>query len=106
MVGCRSSGVLSASSVISVNRCRLVSVHVSCLADAADTFTLKIYDSKDATLTGNTELARLKFSGGATKSSNVEFDMHNVLCGEGLYAEVTQTGSTPTSYIAYSVEFN
>ena len=105
MVGCRSSGVLSANAVISINRCRLVSVHVSCVADAADTFTLKIYDSKDATLTGNTELARLKFSG-ATQTQNVEFDMHNVLCGEGLYAEVTQTGSTPTSYIAYSVEFN
>jgi hypothetical protein len=105
MVGCRSSGVLSANAIISGGRCRLVSVHVSCLADAADTFTLKIYDSKDATLTGNTELARLIFSG-VTQTQNVEFDMHNVLCGEGLYAQVTQTGSTPTSYIAYSVEFN
>ena len=105
MAGCRSSGVLALSSIISGNRCRLVSVHVSCVADAADTFTLKIYDSKDATLTGNTEIARMVFSG-ATQTQNVEFDMHNVLCGEGLYALVAQTGSTSGSYIAYSVEFN
>ena len=105
MVGCRSSGVLAVSSIVSGNRCRMVSVHVSCVADAQDTFTLKIYDSKDATLTGNTELARMVFSG-ATQTQNVEFDMHNVLCIEGLYAQVTQVGSTPTSYIAYSVEFN
>jgi hypothetical protein len=105
MVGCRSSGVLSASKIISGNRCRLTSIHVSCIAGGPDTYTLKIYDSKDTTLTGNTEIARLVFSG-TTQTQNVEFDMHNVLCSEGLYAEVTGSPIDPTSYIAYSVEFN
>jgi hypothetical protein len=105
MAGCRSSGVLAVSSIVSGNRCRLVSVHVSCVAEAADTITLKIYDSKDTTLTGNTEIARMVFSG-PTQTQNVEFDMHEVLCSEGLYAEVTQVGAAAGSYIAYSVEFN
>jgi len=105
MVGCRSSGVLTTSKAICINSCRLVSLHVSCVALSTDTFTIKIYDSSDSTFTGNTEIARMAFSG-ATQTQNVEFDMHEVLCSEGLYAEVTQVGSTPTSYIAYSVEFN
>ena len=105
MVGCRSSGVLSASKAISINPCRLTSIHVSCVAAGPDSFTLKIYDSKDATFTGNTELARVVFSG-TTQTQNVEFDMHNVLCREGLYAELTSSVVDPTSYIAYSVEFN
>jgi len=105
MAGCRSSGVLALSSIISGNRCRLVSIHVSGNAEAADTITLKIYDSKDATLTGNTEIARMVYSG-QTQTQNIEYDMHEVLCSEGLYAEVTQVGSNALTYIAYSVEFN
>lgn len=105
-MNCRTSGVLSNDAVISINPCRLVSIHVTCRANAADEYILKIYDSKDNDFTGNTEIARLVFNGN-TQAQNVEFDMHGVLCSEGLYADVTAPASPDAeSHFAFSVEFN
>jgi len=102
----RSSGVLTSSSVIVANPCCLKSVHITARGDGPDEYILKIFDSKDATLTGNTELCRFVFNGN-TSAQNVEADMHGVLAREGLYAQVTAPGSpAPSSHFAFSVEFN
>ena len=102
----RSSGVLTTSALICGNACNLKSIHITCKADGPDEYILKIYDSNDATFTGNTELCRFVFYGN-TSAQNVEADMHGVLAREGLYAEVTAPVSpSPSSHFAYSVEFN
>jgi hypothetical protein len=102
----RSSGVLTASTVIVTNPCNLKSVHITARANNADEYILKIFDSKDSTLTGNTELCRFVFNGNMS-AENVEADMHGVLAREGLYAQVTAPASPdPDSHFAFSVEFN
>jgi|DEB0MinimDraft_10_1074344.scaffolds.fasta_scaffold00011_25 hypothetical protein len=102
----RSSGVLTASAVIVANPCNLKSVHITCRANGADEYILKIFDSEDATLTGNTELVRFVFNGDSS-ANNVEADMHGVLAREGLYAQVTAPASPDAaSHFAFSVEFN
>jgi len=102
----RSSGVLTSSKVIVANPCNLKSVHITAKADGPDEYILKIFDSKDSTLTGNTELCRFVFNGN-TSAENVEADMHGVLAREGLYAQVTAPGSPQAgSHFAFSVEFN
>ncbi len=102
----RSSGVLTSSKVIVANPCNLKSIHITARAASTDEYILKIFDSKDATLTGNTELYRAVFNGN-TGSVNVEGDMHGVLAREGLYAQVTAPASpNANSHFAFSVEFN
>ena len=102
----RSSGVLSATSIVAAHPCRLKSVHATCRADAADEYIIKVYDSKDATLTGNTELIRMVFNG-STETHNIEYDCHGVLAREGLYLEITAPAvPAPNSHCAVSVEFN
>ena len=102
----RSSGVLTASKVISDTPCRLKSVHIACFAAGADVDTLKIFDSKDSTLTGNTEIYRAVFNG-SMSADNIEADMHGVLAREGLFAQLTAPVSPDaSSRFAFSVEFN
>mgnify|MGYP003116066469 CR=1 FL=1 len=102
----RSSGVLTASKVIVANPCNLKSVHITAKANGPDEYILKIFDSKDSTLTGNTELCRFVFNGNV-QAENVEADMHGVLAREGLYAQVTAPASPDAgSHFAFSVEFN
>ena len=108
---CRSSGVLTASAVVAAHPCKLKSIHFSVNAGGVDIVTIKVFDSKDSTLTGNTELARLvvensdNFQLGRT---NVEYDMHGVLAREGLYLEITNSEGSPDARTihAVSIEFN
>ena len=109
--GCRSSGVLTASAVVSAERCKLVSVHMGCTISHADNLcVVQIYDSGTATTTNKTELARFSLANGdraANDSYVFEADMHGVIASEGLYLVITGTspgGNTdPTVYS--SVEF-
>jgi len=102
----RSSGVLSATGIIAAHPCRLKSVHATCRGANADEYIIKIYDSKDATLTGNTELIRMVFNGNM-QAQNIEYDCHGVLAREGLYLEITAPAAPdPSSHCAVSVEFN
>lgn len=105
---CRSSGVLTASAVVAGHPCKLKSIHVSAKANGPDTVTIKIFDSKDATLTGNTELARFVTDGTSIGYTNVEYDMHGVLAREGLYLQITNSSGVPdpATVHAVSVEFN
>ena len=109
--GCRSSGVLTASAVVSAERCKLISLHMGCTIGHADNMAfVQIYDSGIATTSGKTELARFSLANGdraANDSYVFEADMHGVIASEGLYLVITGTspgGNTdPTVYS--SVEF-
>lgn len=96
MPSCRSSGVLTASSVISSERCKLISVHAMNTGAGADT-TIKVFDN---TAASGKELVRIIV---APQNSAVEFDMHGVIASIGLYLEIS-TGSGTGA--AVSVEFN
>jgi len=104
---CRSSGVLTASAVIAAHQCKLKSIHLAGEAGGPDVVTIKVWDSKDSTLTNNTELARIVFN---TPSGplNIEYDMHGVLAREGLYLQITNSEGSPDALTrhAVSVEFN
>jgi hypothetical protein len=103
----RSSGVLTASAVVATHQCRLKSIHFSVGAGGPDVITIKVYDSEDSTLSGNTELARFVINGPAGYT-NIEYDMHGVLCREGLYLQIANSSGSPdpTTFHAVSIEFN
>lgn len=103
----RSSGVLTASAVVATNPCRLKSIHFSVFAGGPDVITIKVWDSKDATTSGNTELARFVVQQ-STGYTNAEYDMHGVLAREGLYLQITNSAGSPdaTTAHAVSIEFN
>lgn len=104
---CRSSGVLTATAVVAAHPCKLKSIHFSVFAGGSDVVTIKVFDSKDSTLSGNTELARVVVKG-STVVDNIEYDMHGVLAREGLYLEITNSAGSPNAATihAVSVEFN
>ena len=79
MPSCRSSGVLTASSVISSERCKLISIHAMNTGAGAET-TVKVFDNTAA-----------------------EYDMHGVIASNGLYLEISTGTGTGA---AVSVEFN
>lgn len=90
MSGCRSSGVLTASAVVFNGSCKLVSIHATEVAGSSA--TIKVFDN---TAASGKELARITL----TANQTIEFDMHNVICSNGLYFEET-SGS-----VACSIEF-
>ena len=81
MPSCRSSGLLTASGQVFTGKCKLISIHVNA---SAGPIQVKIFDGTDNT---GKELARIDLDGAATQ--NMEFDMHGVLCSDGLYYEET-----------------
>lgn len=89
---CVSSGVLTTDSLVSAKRVKLVSVHCSC--STGGTATIKVYDSGTATAVGKVEVARMIVGAGTSN----EFDMHGRVMAEGIYVDITGTGS-------YSIEF-
>tara|TARA_R110001592_G_scaffold252222_2_gene514923 strand:- start:773 stop:1063 length:291 start_codon:yes stop_codon:yes gene_type:complete len=95
MASCRSSGVLTASSVISSGRCKLMSIHIQNTGAGAPT-TIKVFDN---TAASGKELLRVITEPNA---SAIEFDMHGVIASVGLYLEIS-TGSGTGA--AVSVEF-
>lgn len=88
--GCRSSGVLTSSAVVSSDRALLISIHATEVAGSAA--TVKIWDN---TAASGKEVARITLAANQT----IEFDMHGVLCTNGIYFE-EDAGS-----VAVSVEF-
>ena len=96
---CFTSGVRTADAIIYKGRCKLVSIHASTVTSG--TFTVKVFDSadNDPSSAGEVEVARLQISStGATNGQSMEYDMHGVVCQNGIYVDVTGTG-------AYSIEF-
>ena len=104
---CRSSGVLTATAVVATHQCRLKSIHVSGEAGGPDVVTIKVFDSEDSTLTGNTELARIVLNS-PLGPINIEYDMHGVLAREGLFLQILNSEGSPNAATrhAVSIEFN
>ena len=94
---CNTSKSFAASTIVHPNRCKLVSVLVSSIANAAN--VIKIFDSHDATTASSDEVLRIytKSDNSGANVFNHEHDMHGAIMGEGLYVEITGSGSCPVT---------
>jgi len=98
MTSCRSSGVLTASSVITSERCKLISVHAQATSSAPT--TVKVFDN---TAASGKELVRIIVAPAPESPAAIEFDMHGVIATNGLYLDISTGAGTGA---AVSVEFN
>jgi len=90
MLGCATSGVMGTSQVVTASRCKLVSVHVT--SNSSDTNTIKIFDNASAA--SGTEIVRINTNAANNVTAfNMEYDMHGVLAANGLYCQITGSGS-------------
>jgi microcystin degradation protein MlrC len=79
-MGCRSSGLLTANTFVVVKgSAKLISVHGA--NESGGALTANIYDNVAGS---GKEIARLHIPAG----TSVEFDMHGVMCSEGITAVV------------------
>ena len=90
--GCRTSGVLTASKIVFTGQCKLISIHAAEVGGAPATF--KVFDGQS---NSGVEIARMTL----TPTQTLEFDMHGVLCKNGLYFE-----EIAPSQVAVSIEFS
>ena len=95
--GCRSSGVLGASAVVSNEGAKLISIHAAISISGGDAVTVKVFNG---TSNGGTEIARIHQA--TNGHYNLEYDMHGVIAHNGLYLDIS-TGSGTGA--AVSVEF-
>ena len=96
MASWRSSGVLTASAVVSAERCKLVSIHAQ--LTGTNPTLVRVFDNSSAA--SGKELARINLV--TSKTDAIEFDMHGVIASNGLYLDIaTGTGIGA----AVSVEF-
>tara|TARA_R110002020_G_scaffold167984_2_gene356545 strand:- start:145 stop:498 length:354 start_codon:yes stop_codon:yes gene_type:complete len=113
--GCRSSGLITTDQVVFAGRCKLVSIHganfaLSGSGPAAERIVLKLYDNATAAsgkIVGQMIINSSDTAGGAIGAS-LEFDMHSVICHNGLYADVDiPSGSVGTAGLlsGFTVEF-
>ena len=96
--GCRSSGVLGASAIVSNEGAKLISIHAAISISGGDAVTVKVFNGTD---NGGTEVARIHQA--TNGHYNLEYDMHGVLCRSGIFLEITEAGSSTANI---SVEFN
>ena len=81
---CRSSGVLTtATNTVVVGKCKFVSIHAVATDTAAT--TIRVYDNASAA--SGTEVARIIVGGDYPLTA--EFDMHGVICSNGLTASIS-----------------
>ena len=97
MASCRSSGVLTASAVVSAERCKLVSIHAQ--LTGTNPTTVRVFDNSSAA--SGKELARIILKDPEGPHA-IEFDMHGVIASNGLYLDIA-TGAGIGA--AVSVEF-
>ena len=88
-----STGIQTATSVVSSARCKLESIHATNASGSA--ITLNIWDSGTATDSSKVEVARMVLPA----NSNLEYDMHGRIMAEGIYVVVSAS-------CAYSVEYS
>jgi hypothetical protein len=96
--GCRSSGVLGASAIISPDSAKLIGLHLSIKVVGGNAVTVKAFDGTD-----NSGLELCRFYSATTGTYNLEYDMHGVMCPNGIFLEITEGG---TSEAFVSVEYN
>jgi hypothetical protein len=90
VAGCRSSGVLTGNALVVTGQVKLISIHATEVNNAAA--VIKVYDN---TAASGKEIARMTLAANQT----IEFDMHGVLCTNGLYFEEV------SGAVAVSIEF-
>ena len=109
VAGCRTSGVLPASALVNSGKCKLVSIHAY-NSHGGNASTITVYDNTAASGTAVAKLylpaqngSGLDGAGDATQevigNNPIEFDMHGVICENGLYCEIS--GGT----VGVTVEF-
>tara|TARA_A100001391_G_scaffold73075_2_gene46927 strand:- start:6453 stop:6752 length:300 start_codon:yes stop_codon:yes gene_type:complete len=93
---CTTSGVISASKVVSSDRTKLISIYATSTSNAL--FTVKIWDSANSTTTSKKEVARLNLHAGGT-AQTIEYDFHGAILAQGLYVEFsTGSGSVTVNF--------
>tara|TARA_R110001592_G_scaffold28087_3_gene103663 strand:- start:1869 stop:2171 length:303 start_codon:yes stop_codon:yes gene_type:complete len=95
--GCRSSGVLGASAIVSKDNAKLISLHLAITVNSG-ACTVKVFNGTD---NSGTEIVR--FHNEVNGFYNLEYDMHGVMCRSGIFLEITEAGSSTANV---SVEFN
>ena len=98
----RSSGFLTADTLVHTGRCKLVSIHGCNIgANASGTpaynpITLNLYDNVAASgkIVAKVQLSPTPDGAGGFYGTSVEFDMHGVICENGLYADIVINSAT------------
>jgi hypothetical protein len=110
--GCRSSGLITADTLVNTGQCKLISFH-GYNSHMTTACTVKIYDN---TAGSGTQIAEIYLpsqmtivtddtSGGdqdarAATAVNFECDFHAILCRNGIYVDVT--GGTPRIFVEFA----
>ena len=106
--GCRSSGLITADTLVHTGRCKLVSIH-GYNEHAGAACVVIIYDN---TAASGKVVAQMMIpplqgvandSGGAgdtLTATSLEFDMHSVMCENGLY--IAFTDGTPKVTVEFA----
>jgi hypothetical protein len=110
--GCRSSGLITADTLVNTGQCKLISFH-GYNNHATDACTIKIYDN---TAASNPQIAEIYLPGKMTTvmddtsggdqdamdatAVNFECDFHAILCRNGIYVDVT--GGTPRIFVEFA----
>ena len=99
--GSQSSGLITADAVVHRGKCKLISIH-ACNMHNTDHAQVAIYDNVAASgkVVAKFVLSPLNTAGGDALNPSLEFDMHGVLCMNGLYVDVT--GGTPNVTVEFS----
>jgi hypothetical protein len=103
--GSRSSGLITADAVVHRGKCKLISIH-GYNAHTSDICIVIVYDNVAASgkVVAKFLLNPLQRDPGsgqpAHSADSFEFDMHGVLCMNGLYVDVT--GGTPNLTIEFA----
>tara|TARA_R100000231_G_scaffold139277_1_gene119924 strand:- start:1277 stop:1564 length:288 start_codon:yes stop_codon:yes gene_type:complete len=93
MPSCRSSGLLIDDTQVINGQCKLISIHVN--NDSGAPCQIKVFDGTDNT---GKELARINLDG--IQIQNLEFDMHGVICSNGIFYE--ETSGDANTYIHFA----
>ena len=108
---CRSSGLITADTLVFTGQCKLVSIHGYNIHASTHT-TVIVYDNTAASgkIVAKLYLPPLTMSGttgaGADPTvnpvgmNNIEFDMHGVLCRNGIYVDITD--GTPNITVEFA----
>ena len=102
-----SSGRIEANTAVSVERAKVLSVHVHSNANcSSNNFQVKIWDSRPETngeyAAGGTqsktkEILRVTcnrdYSSNAIGAFHLEQDLHGVMCNKGIYVEIVGSGT-------------
>jgi hypothetical protein len=95
--GCRSSGAISADTLIFTGQGKLVSIHG--FATGTDTAFVTLHDCLTQGACNDANMVGLLYVGTvATGSQYAEADMHGVLFKTGLFADVTDVSGTGTKF--------